>query len=89
MTTRAPAATARSIATSASGTKTRTSAGVAGHPARRSKASRTVSPTLISACPMLPSSSGTRPSSTPPNTADTKSSRAPVSSVTIHGATVV
>jgi hypothetical protein len=38
---------------------------------------------------MLPSSSGTRPISTPPNVAATKSSSLPESSVTIQGATVV
>jgi hypothetical protein len=43
----------------------------------------------ISACPIVPSSRGTRPSSTPSKTEVTKAKRCPVSRVTIHGATVV
>jgi hypothetical protein len=67
----------------------RSSDGISGHSGRRSKASSTVSPTRISAWPIRPSSVATRPSSSPSNTALTKSSSAPVSSVTIQGATVV
>lgn len=60
-----------------------------GQSALRSKASTTVSPTRISPCPIAPPSVTTRPSSSPPNAAATKSRKAPVSSVTTQGATVV
>jgi hypothetical protein len=87
--TRAPCVTATAMAASASGTWTRSSEGITGRSGRRSKAGTTVSPTRISPWPMVPSSTGTRAGSSPPNAAVMQSSRAPVSSVTTHGATLV
>ncbi len=63
--------------------------GVTGQSGRRLKASTTVSPTRISPWPMLPSATATRAISSPSNAAVMKSSSAPVSSVTTHGATLV
>ena len=53
------ASAALAMAASASGTNTRSSDGIDGHPGRRSKASTTVSPTRISPWPMVPSSTAT------------------------------
>lgn len=66
----------------------RRNAGVSGQPSQLSNIITTESPIRTSACPILPSGPGTRPSSCAPKAATVNSMSRAVSAEMIHGVTV-